>query len=40
MGVGETVEGLNRMEKGLMDTDNSVVIAGRDGGIRGLKGKM
>ena len=28
MGAGWRVEGLNKKEKGLMDTDNSVVICG------------
>ena len=37
MGGGEGVEGLSKKQKGLMDMDNSVVIAG-GGGIRGLKG--
>ena len=37
MGVGETVEGLNRMEKGLMDMDNSVVIVVREVGNKGTK---
>ena len=31
------MEGLNRKEKGLMDMDNSVVIAG-EGGIKGKNG--
>ena len=30
------MEGLSKKEKGLMDVDNSVVIAGGEGGIRGL----
>ena len=30
------MEGLGKKEKGLMDMDNSVVIAGREGSIRGL----
>ena len=34
---GLGVEGSSKMEKGLMDTDNMVVIAG-GGGIRGLNG--
>ena len=34
---GEEVEGLSKQEKGLMDMDNSVVIAG-EGSIRGLNG--
>ena len=32
------MEGLSKKEKGLMDVDNSVVIAGGEGGIRGLNG--
>ena len=32
------MEGLSKKEKGLMDMDNSVVIAGREVGIRGLNG--
>ena len=32
------VEGLSKKEKGLMDTDKSMVIAGRGGGIRRLNG--
>ena len=31
------MEGLSKKEKGLMDMDNSVVIAGGSGGIRGDK---
>ena len=32
------MEGLSRKEKGLMDTDNSVAIAGGEEGVRGLNG--
>ena len=32
------MEGLRRMEKGLMDMDNGVVIAGQGEGIRRLNG--
>ena len=32
------VEELNKKEKGLMNMDNSMVIAGGEGGIRGLNG--
>ena len=35
-GGGEKVEGWSKKEKRLMDRDNSVVIAGGAGGIRGL----
>ena len=38
MGGGWEVEGLSRKEKGLMDTDNSVAIAGGEEGVRGLNG--
>ena len=37
-GEPEGVEGLSKKEKGLMDVDNCVVIAGEEGGIRGLNG--
>ena len=37
-GRGEGMEGLNKKEKGLMDMDNSGVIAGGEGGARGLNG--
>ena len=30
-GEGEEIEGLNNKERGLMDTDNSAVIAGKRG---------
>ena len=32
------MEGLSKKEKGLMDMDNSEVIAGGEGGIRGQNG--
>ena len=32
------MEGLSKQEKGLMDMDNNVVIAGWERGIRGLNG--
>ena len=32
------VEGLSKVGKGLMDTDNRVVIAGGEGSVRGLNG--
>ena len=35
----EGVEGLSKKENGLMDLDNSVMIAGGKGYIRGLNGK-
>ena len=38
MGARLGVEGLSKQEKELMDMDNSVVIVGRRGGIRGLNG--
>ena len=40
MGLGDVggVEGLSKEEKGLMDMDKSVVIAGGDGVRRGLNG--
>ena len=34
------MEGLSNKEKGLMDMDSSVVIAGGEGSIRGLKGNV
>ena len=36
-GVGERVEKLSKKEKGLMDMDNSGVIAGRGQGQKGTK---
>ena len=39
MGVGEGVEGLGKTEKGLMDMDNSVVIA-RGRRYKGIKWKQ
>ena len=36
-GGGYGVEGLSLKEKGLMDTDNSVVIAGGRGEYKGIK---
>ena len=36
-GRGSGVRGLSKKEKGLMDVNNSVVIAGREG-IKGLNG--
>ena len=38
VGAGEGVVGLSRKERGLMDTDSSVVIAGKVESIRGLNG--
>ena len=34
------MEGLSEKEKGLMDMDNSVVIAGGGGDLQGLKGNV
>ena len=40
MGGGLGVERLSKKEKGLLDMDNSLVIARGEGGIRGLKGNV